>query len=239
MIPLGVVASSRRRAVVTPPVAVRQAQEWDVSGTTSPATGPTTKAGSLLIARVVQRTMANQRPATITDDAGNIWRPVGTMAGGSYIGTVAGGSGDAYFWYCEGARPASSVQVLIDGVATSRWIFVVEWEGVAQSGALIAAKALPNASAVGTLPAAQVENTVPGGLVVGTLAATVSTRTFDLTQASKDAGYVAGKEHRAGSTTLIAASRIGAPVGIQGPQFVLSGTASTTAVITAAFRPAA
>ena len=230
MIPLGVIASSQAGTQSQVPTDVTQVQEWSVSSATGPATGPSTTAGSCLIARIVHRQGSSGRTVEVSDAAGNDWREIATVA--------AGGSGDLSMWYCENALPTTSVQALVGGAASTRYLFVVEWAGIALEDALVDFAALSNPSATGAHPAAKVQTEAPGALVVGSLGATVSNRSFDLTPASITAGYVPGIEHRGNQSTLISASLVGAPAGEHGPQWILSGSASTTGVITAAFRPA-
>lgn len=230
MIPLGILSSLRGPSAPEEPTGIRLVQRWPVTSPGVRATGPATTPGNLLVVNAIHRQGSSGRQAIIADDAGNVWQQIAVVP--------AGGSGDVGMWYCEGAKSTAALNVVFDTLDDARYISVVEWEGIKKSGALIDHASLANAAQVGNLPVAEVDNNVSGALVTGTLGATVSNRTIVLTEGSLQAGYVPGLEHKASQSTLISAARIGTPVGRHGPQWTLSGSSSTTGVITAAFSPA-
>src|SRR5690625_1934236 len=209
--------------------------EWEPGFATSNAFGPATTPGNLAIVRCVHRAGANSVVPTITDNGEHTWHPIGDLVDGQYRGVVAGGSGDLYMWYTIVERPTTEIGVFFADYPTApRTIFMSEWSGNATTGVLHDYATKSNPSTSGLLPVAEVTTTVSGALVVGALGALVSNRQFELVTAH----FVAGKQHMAQQTTLIAASQPDLPPGTYGPQWRLIGTASSTALITAAFRPA-
>jgi hypothetical protein len=123
----------------------------------------TETAGNFLIAATAYQVPAT---VTVTDSLGNTWNPL-TAYNNSSCGTSDGNYSGVQLWYAENIKGGANTVTMQVNATTYIWLGVVEYSGVATSGALESSTGAVATSSSNSMSAGNLNATGPNNVVIG------------------------------------------------------------------------